>query len=257
MQVHYLKPRIAEDATAIEAVFAPDPLPESVSVIMFASGFDIPPGRASFNVSDHCCLDSFAPVQPLAFRVHAHELGRRIWLDAADEPVRQGTAWAGNAVRTTWHPLCWQPSLRASISAVLALSDNSRCAHFLLIGCGTALHSGEAPQALMSYRLQTTIASRDPQLPQLFERLPDDTPALLPGMSLQSTCDFNSTTRSSDTHAGFAHKDEMCNMCGALVLCCVLHRFCKPVACAGRQPACLHRQQQCCRRQSQIPILPI
>ena len=100
MQVHYLNPRPAVDHSGVAVEFSTDVQPESVSVLFFAPGFAIPPGRASYNVSDFCCLDGFLPLQPLAFRVHAHELGRRIWLDAAPEPVRSGLEWERQAVRT-------------------------------------------------------------------------------------------------------------------------------------------------------------
>lgn len=59
--------------------------------------------------------------------------------------------------------------------------------------------------------MQVEVASRNPQLPQLFSPLPRAAP-LMPGEFLRTTCEYDSTSRSDTTYAGFKHLDEMCNL---------------------------------------------
>ena len=62
----------------------------ATSVVSVAFDLDAPPGCKSCNVSDHCCLDTFLPVQPLALSVQTRNTSRHAWLDSAPEPmVRQ------------------------------------------------------------------------------------------------------------------------------------------------------------------------
>lgn len=114
VQVHYLQPRPVHDKSGVEVVLSNAVQPETVSVMMFAPNFAIPPGAPSHNVTAGCCVDGFLPLQPLAFRVHAHALGRRNWLEASAKPLQQGSAWSQGAVRRscramtsknllTWH----------------------------------------------------------------------------------------------------------------------------------------------------------
>ena len=68
------------------------------------------------------------------------------------------------------------------------------------------------------------LASRDPQLPQLFEVLADAGAGekqknesargfdVAPGDALRVTCVFDTSTRASPTRAGWGHGDEMCNL---------------------------------------------
>ena len=61
------------------------------------------------------------------------------------------------------------------------------------------------------------LASRDPQLPQLFEVVAGEDAenagfAVAPGDALRVTCVFDTSNRTSATRAGWGHEDEMCNL---------------------------------------------
>ena len=80
----------------------------------------------------------------------------------------------------------------------------------LLLGTPASLHVNANVMKCASMLLQMEVAGRDPRLPQLFEPTPAAAP-IFPGEFLQATCDFDSSERSTVTHAGFKHTDEMCN----------------------------------------------
>ena len=98
-QMHYLHPRPEQDNSSVELHFSTEVQPQSVSVVNFAQDFQIPPRSPSYRVKAACCVDGFLPLQPLGFRVHAHTLGRRIWLDKARRPRRPHEDWEQSAVR--------------------------------------------------------------------------------------------------------------------------------------------------------------
>ena len=54
------------------------------------------------------------------------------------------------------------------------------------------------------------IVEHDPQLPQGFT--PASKVTFWPGQTLEATCDFNSTERTTPTSAGATHHNEMCNL---------------------------------------------
>jgi len=57
------------------------------------------------------------------------------------------------------------------------------------------------------------LASRDPQLPQLFELVEEKAKfTIAPGNQLRVTCVFDTTNRTTPTSAGWGHGDEMCNL---------------------------------------------
>lgn len=101
MQMHYLRPRPDDDESGVELHYSTEVQPRSVSVISFAQDFRIPPRSARHHVRAACCVSGFLPLQPLGFRVHAHTLGRRIWLDKAAWPRRTHESWANGAVRAS------------------------------------------------------------------------------------------------------------------------------------------------------------
>ena len=57
----------------------------------------------------------------------------------------------------------------------------------------------------------TRLMGRDPQLPQLFERL-ETRVTIRPGDKLRATCSFDTRNRTTTTRAGWGHGDEMCNL---------------------------------------------
>ena len=57
----------------------------------------------------------------------------------------------------------------------------------------------------------TRLMGRDPQLPQLFERL-ETRVTIRPGDKLRATCSFDTRNRTTTTSAGWGHGDEMCNL---------------------------------------------
>ena len=54
--------------------------------------------------------------------------------------------------------------------------------------------------------------ARDPQLPQLFERIDDRKITIHPGDVIRVTCIFDTRNRTQVTRAGWSHGDEMCNL---------------------------------------------
>ncbi len=57
------------------------------------------------------------------------------------------------------------------------------------------------------------LASRDPQLPQLFELVEEKAKfTIAPGNQLRVTCVFDTTNRTTPTSAGWGHGDETCNL---------------------------------------------
>jgi peptidylamidoglycolate lyase len=56
------------------------------------------------------------------------------------------------------------------------------------------------------------LMARDPQLPQLFERIDDRKITIHPGDVIRVTCIFDTRNRTQVTRAGWSHGDEMCNL---------------------------------------------
>ena len=75
MQVHFLAGRPAGDRSGVRLALTDDRMPFSAGMLMYASSFVIPPGKASTLVPNHCCLRGFEPAHGFAFRVHTHALG--------------------------------------------------------------------------------------------------------------------------------------------------------------------------------------
>jgi hypothetical protein len=54
------------------------PVPFSAGLLSYASWFEIPPGKKSHLVPNHCCYRGFQPLHTFAVRVHTHTLGRAV-----------------------------------------------------------------------------------------------------------------------------------------------------------------------------------
>ena len=164
LEVHYLQ---AQDPSASTqsglVVHLEEGIPRrAMSVLAFATGFQLPPQNPKVLVPNTCCYSMARPLTAFAFRVHTHALGREVYL----ERMTAGRMTDTNAA---------DPA------------------------------DGSGPVRLMG---------RDPQLPQLFEKLPDwGAPIVIrPGDKLRATCVFDTTERLTTTNAGWGHGDEMCNL---------------------------------------------
>lgn len=86
LQVHYLNLRPPNDTSGVALRLSERPARYSAGLVAYASSFTIPPGKPAHLVENECCYTGFEPARGFAFRVHAHALGRQIYLDrlAAD-----------------------------------------------------------------------------------------------------------------------------------------------------------------------------
>jgi hypothetical protein len=100
LQVHYLNKRPPDDSSGVEVKYLKEQTPQHISLFIGApSFFKIPPGVPEFNVTLDCCFDDFQPFYPLALRVHAHELGRRVLLQKGSKPAAADSKWRFHGVR--------------------------------------------------------------------------------------------------------------------------------------------------------------
>ena len=97
--MHYLEGRPPKDTSGVTLTLAPRVQADSVSIVLFSTGFTIPPDTAHYDVPIGCCVDGFEALWPVAFRVHAHALGRNITLRRSPQAIRQSGEWAATAVR--------------------------------------------------------------------------------------------------------------------------------------------------------------
>lgn len=75
-QVHYQIVRPEGDRTGVRLKMTRAPQPRGAGMMMWASGFTVPPRTPSHLVPNRCCYSGFQPLTGFAFRVHAHALGR-------------------------------------------------------------------------------------------------------------------------------------------------------------------------------------
>lgn len=76
VQVHYQRVRPKGDRTGVRLKVTRLPQPRGAGMMMFASGFVVPPQLGTYLVPNSCCYSGFQPLEGFAFRVHAHALGR-------------------------------------------------------------------------------------------------------------------------------------------------------------------------------------
>lgn len=80
-QVHYKADRPANDYSGTRLFLVPQPTPFSAGVMTYASWFSIPPRTPLYRVPAECCYQGHQALTTIAFRVHAHALGRRIYME--------------------------------------------------------------------------------------------------------------------------------------------------------------------------------
>ena len=74
--MHYLNPRPEGDHTGVHLTLTSAPVPYSAGMITYASMFSLPAKTPSTKISNACCYSGNEALQPFAFRVHTHALGR-------------------------------------------------------------------------------------------------------------------------------------------------------------------------------------
>ena len=81
LQVHFTKKRPPGDGSGVRLNMTTAAVPFAAGLTMWARYFSIPPNDPAHVVPNQCCLRGFEPVHAFAYRVHAHDLGREIYLD--------------------------------------------------------------------------------------------------------------------------------------------------------------------------------
>lgn len=104
-QVHYLVRRPDGDSSGVDIRLVPDVQPSTVSLLVFAPFFSIPPRTRAYNVSAQCCYEGFQPLRGVAFRVHTHDLGENVALDRSPVPWESPLA-DSLTVRSPLVPVC-------------------------------------------------------------------------------------------------------------------------------------------------------
>jgi hypothetical protein len=75
-QVHYTHKRPEGDKSGVRLKLTSAHVPFSAGMMMYASYFELPPGKPSHPVNNKCCYSGFEPAHGFAYRVHTHALGR-------------------------------------------------------------------------------------------------------------------------------------------------------------------------------------
>ena len=83
LEVHYLDPQPNSSTASSGLIVHLEPgVPDrAASVMAFAQGFVLPPGVKRATVRNSCCYAAARPLVAFAFRVHAHALGREVFLE--------------------------------------------------------------------------------------------------------------------------------------------------------------------------------
>jgi len=187
--VHYLRPPAAaagRDSSGVILHLTRERLPLAAGLLAFASDFSIPAATPEYTVATSCCYDGPQPLTVLAFRVHAHALGRMVSLERGRE---EAAAWAGARARGGGDG---NPALLLRRSPLLPQAFQS------LAEAGAA----RSPGAEAGGSDETTAAPLPGPL------------VLRPGDMLRASCRYNASNTTRATPAGAGHDAEMCNIYG-------------------------------------------
>ena len=135
-----------------------------MSVVAFAQGFSLPPGKPRVSVRNACVYTMARPLKAFAFRVHAHALGVEVY---AERLV--GGRWPKDEDE--------------------AFPEEGR----------TPTSSSGSSESFRAVRLM----GRSPQLAQLFERIDDSGLTIHPGDKIRVTCVYDTSNRTEVTRAGW------------------------------------------------------
>ena len=172
LEVHYLDPQRsdANETSGLTVHLRRGRPNRAMSVVAFAQGFSLPPGKPRVSVRNACVYTMARPLRAFAFRVHAHALGVEVYAERL-----AGGRWP---------------------------TDEAEARE------GRTPGGGDRGESFPAVRLM----GRDPQLPQLFERIDDAGLTIRPGDKIRVTCVYDTGNRTEVTRAGWGHGDEMCNL---------------------------------------------
>lgn len=181
--MHYLRPPAAaagRDSSGVILHLTRERLPLAAGLLAFASDFSIPAATPEYTVATSCCYDGPQPLTVLAFRVHAHALGRMVSLERGRE---EAAAWAGARARGGGDG---NPALLLRRSPLLPQAFSLVSAQPMLSNPGSEEGGGDSYR---NFALPGPLVVRAGQL-------------------LRATCRFNSSGVHRPISAGSTHNDE-------------------------------------------------